>query len=145
MLFTKIHENPCIFVKVIVKKSVAPFLSGHGVRVTSTCRDLKSVVCNLHKRMYKWCFVAFYLYDNNSEFTWFFCLHIQIFVDQLIESGSNIYSWCCVLCRVSRHVQLLCDVEQLAVAVMQPVRVYWLLRLLSLQSMSMHRLSSRSP
>ena len=30
---TKNHKNPCIFVKVIVKKSVAPFLSGHGVEI----------------------------------------------------------------------------------------------------------------
>jgi len=28
-------KNTCIFVKVIVKKSVAPFLSGHGVDVLS--------------------------------------------------------------------------------------------------------------
>jgi len=30
-LYTKNHKNPCIFVKVIVKKSAAPFLCGHGV------------------------------------------------------------------------------------------------------------------
>jgi len=30
-LCTKNYENPSIFVKVTAKKSVAPFLSGHGV------------------------------------------------------------------------------------------------------------------
>jgi len=30
-LCTKNYENPSIFVKVIAKKSVAPFFLGHGV------------------------------------------------------------------------------------------------------------------
>ena len=31
VVYQKSYKNPCIFVKVIAKKSVAPFLCGHGV------------------------------------------------------------------------------------------------------------------
>ena len=34
---TKNYENPSIFVKVTAKKSVAPFLSGHGVYLNCDC------------------------------------------------------------------------------------------------------------